>query len=127
MHLGIGHGAAVEPDVDEVAFAPHGFALVRYKDDVVLFMTPAATAFSASARSSATEPMHLSSERSSVAHIGSGVPQKRERERFQSTSPSSHFPKRPVPVEAGFQSMVSLSSMSLSRRAVVRMNHESSG
>ena len=82
---------------------------------------------SISAISSATEPMHFSSAWSSVAHTGSGVPQKRERDRFQSTSPSSHLPKRPDPVDSGRQRMVLFSSIIRSRRAVVRMNHESSG
>ena len=62
-----------------------------------------------------------------MAHTGSGVPQKRERERFQSTRPSSHLPKRPVPVDSGFQRIVLLSSIIRSRSAVVRMNQESSG
>ena len=62
-----------------------------------------------------------------MAHTGSGVPQKRERDRFQSTSPSSHLPKRPVPVDSGIQRIVRLSSIIRSRSAVVRMNHESSG
>ena len=59
--------------------------------------------------------------------MGSGVPQKRERDRFQSTRPSSHLPKRPDPVDSGFQWIVRLSSIMRSRSAVVRMNHESSG
>ena len=46
--------------------------------------------------------MHFSSLWSSVAQIGSGVPQYRERDRFQSTRFSSHLPKRPEPVLAGF-------------------------
>ena len=71
--------------------------------------------------------MHFSSERSSVAQIGSGVPQKRERERFQSLRFSSHLPKRPVPVDSGFQRIVRFSSIMRSLQAVVRMNHESSG
>ena len=37
---------------------------------------------------------------------GRGVPQKRERLRFQSTRFSSQFPKRPIPVDSGFQLMV---------------------
>ncbi len=90
-------------------------------------MNPAATDFSISAISSATEPMHLSSERSSVAQIGSGVPQNRERERFQSLRFSSHLPKRPVPVDSGFQRIVPFSSIMRSLSAVVRMNHESRG
>ena len=71
--------------------------------------------------------MHFSSLWSSVAQIGSGVPQYRERDRFQSTRFSSHLPKRPEPVLAGFQLIVSFSAISRSLTAVVLMNHESSG
>ena len=59
--------------------------------------------------------------------MGSGVPQYLDRDRFQSTRFSSHLPKRPVPVLSGFQLIVLLRSIYLSRSAVVRMNHESSG
>ncbi len=90
-------------------------------------MNPALTDFSISFFSSSADPIHISSFLSSVTHIGSGVPQNRERERFQSTRFSSHFPNLPVPVDFGFQFIVLFSSIILSRKAVVRMNHASSG
>ena len=90
-------------------------------------MNPALIDFSISAFSSVAEPMHFSSFLSSVIQIGRGVPQYLERERFQSTRFSSHLPNLPVPVDGGFQLMVLLSSIIRSRKAVVRMNHESSG
>ena len=62
-------------------------------------------------------PMHFS-PRSSSRQIGNGVPQKRERERFQSFRFSSQLPKRPVPVLSGCQLMVLLSSTMRSLRAV---------
>ena len=49
-----------------------------------LSIKPAETAFSHSAFSSSAEPMHLRSVLSSVDQIGNGMPQKRERDKFQS-------------------------------------------
>src|SRR6056297_473416 len=91
------------------------------------FIKPAFTDFSISCLSSFTEPMHTLSSLSSVLHMGKGVPQYLERDRFQSTRFSSHFPKRPVPVASGFQLIVLLKSMSLSFCAVVFINQESRG
>jgi hypothetical protein len=68
-----------------------------------------------------------SSSPSSERQIGSGVPQKRERERFQSFRLSSQLPKRPVPVDSGYQLMVLLSSLMRSLQADDLMNQESSG
>ncbi len=70
--------------------------------------------------------MHISSP-SSERQMGSGVPQKRERDRFQSFRLSSQLPKRPVPVDSGCQLMVLFSSDIRSFLAVLLMNHESSG
>ena len=83
--------------------------------------------FSISASNSAIEPMHFSSLPSEVLQIGRGVPQNRERLKFQSTRFSSQFPKRPVPVASGFQLMVLLSSTILSLKAVVLINQDSKG
>ena len=58
---------------------------------------------------------------------GSGVPQNLDLERFQSTRFSSQLPKRPVPVAAGFQLIVLLSSIIRSLKAVVLINQLSSG
>ena len=71
--------------------------------------------------------MHFSAVPSSSRQMGSGVPQKRERERFQSFRFSSQLPKRPEPVDSGCQPMVLLSYTMRSFFAVERMNHESSG
>src|SRR5438105_6659201 len=84
-------------------------------------------AFSISDFSSSIEPIQISSLPSLVLQIGSGVPQKRERDKFQSTRFSNQFPKRPVPVLSGFQLMVLFNSTNLSLHAVVLMNHASSG
>ena len=74
-----------------------------------------------------SDPMQISSRVSLFLQIGSGVPQKRERDRFQSFRFSSQLPKRPVPVLSGFQLMLLLSSTIRSLHAVERMNQESSG
>ena len=71
--------------------------------------------------------MHFSSLPSSVRQIGRGVPQKRLRDRFQSWMFSSHWPKRPVPVDSGFQVMVLFSSTIWSLTAEALMNQASRG
>src|SRR5215217_8680462 len=90
-------------------------------------MKPAAIAFSMALYSSSTEPIITSSFLSSVLQIGSGIPQYLERDRFQSLAFFSQFPKRPSPVDLGFQLMVSFRSNILSLMSVTLMNHESSG
>ena len=52
---------------------------------------------------SSIDPIIRVSSPSSVRQIGSGMPQKRERDRFQSLALASQFPKRPSPVDLGFQ------------------------
>jgi len=52
--------------------------------------------------SSFIEPMMVVSFPSSVRQMGNGIPQKRDRERFQSFALASQFPKRPSPVDFGF-------------------------
>ena len=71
--------------------------------------------------------MQISSLPSSVRQIGSGVPQKRLRLRFQSWMFSSHWPKRPVPVDSGFQVIVLFRATISSFTAVVLMNQASRG
>ena len=71
--------------------------------------------------------MQISSFPSSVRQMGSGVPQKRLRLRFQSWMFSSQTPKRPVPVDSGFQRICLFSATISSLTAVVRMNQESRG
>ena len=60
-------------------------------------------------------------------HMGNGVPQNRERDKFQSCKFSSQLPKRPSPVDFGFQLIVLFSSINFSLAAVVWINHERSG
>ena len=72
-------------------------------------------------------PTHISSVPSAERQIGRGVPQYRLRLKFQSTIFSNQFPKRPSPVEAGFQLIVLLSATIRSRSAVVRINQASNG
>ena len=68
-----------------------------------------------------------SSSPSSVLQIGIGIPQKRERDKFQSLALDSQFPNLPVPVDFGFQLMVLFSSTMRSLALVTLMNQESSG
>ena len=61
---------------------------------------------SASSARLPTQIMSLGS--SSQRQTGSGVPQKRFRERFQSRAPASQLPKRPEPTASGTQWVRSL-------------------
>src|SRR6185312_1268412 len=101
------------------------FHLLFFKSSSVIM--PLAMDFFTSFSNSSYEPMQISSLPSSVRQIGNGIPQKRERDRFQSTIFSSQLPNRPVPVDSGFQLIVLFNSIILSFIAVVRMNQESSG
>src|SRR6185436_19736495 len=94
---------------------------------VSCIMNPASYDFSSSFLSSSIDPIHFSSSPSSVFQIGSGVPQKRLRLRFQSTIFSSQFPKRPSPVDLGFQLIVLFNATIRSLTAVVFMNQASRG
>ena len=91
------------------------------------FMSPALTDSAIASFSSATEPIIRSSDPSSVLQIGRGIPQYRERDKFQSLALASQFPKRPVPVAFGFQLISWFSSYIRSLTAVALINHESSG
>ena len=62
-----------------------------------------------------------------VLQIGRGIPQYRDRERFQSLAVESQFPKRPSPVAFGFQLISWLSSYIRSRTSVTLINQESRG
>src|SRR4051794_20747922 len=88
---------------------------------------PASMDFCIALYSSSTEPISISSFLSSVLQIGSGIPQYLERDKFQSFAFFSQFPKRPSPVDFGFQLMVSFRSNILSLISVTLMNQESSG
>ena len=66
-------------------------------------MSPASMARSTSILSSSIEPITFVSVLSSERHMGKGIPQKRERDKFQSLALASQFPKRPSPVDFGFQ------------------------
>ena len=76
---------------------------------------------------SSTEPMHKTSFPSSLLHIGIGIPQKRDLERFQSLAFSSQFPNRPVPVDSGFQLIDMFSLTMLFLKEETFMNQESKG
>ena len=91
------------------------------------FIKPAAIDFSIAATNSSTEPTMVLSFPSSVRQMGNGIPQKRERERFQSLALASQFPKRPSPVDLGFQLILLLLATILSRTSVTLMNQESRG
>ena len=49
------------------------------------------------------EPITWVSLPSAVRQKGNGIPQKRDLERFQSFALDNQFPKRPSPVDLGFQ------------------------
>ena len=74
---------------------------------------------------SAVLPAQNFSSHDSQTQMGSGVPQYRLRDRFQSMRLSSQFPMRPSRMCAGCQSTLRLLAISRSLTAVVRMNHES--
>ena len=74
-----------------------------------------------------TEEIQISSSPSLVLHIGIGIPQKRERERFQSTKFSNQLPNLPSPVDFGFQLMVLFKSIILFLQSVVFTNQLSIG
>ena len=71
--------------------------------------------------------MHNCSLPSSVLQIGNGIPQKRERDKFQSLALANQLPKRPSPVDLGFQFMVVFNSCILPFTSVTLMNQESNG
>ena len=78
------------------------------------FIKPFERELAISSFNSAIEPMHFSSNPSSVLQIGRGVPQNLERLRFQSTKFSNQLPNLPIPVASGFQLIVLFNSTSLS-------------
>ena len=90
-------------------------------------MKPLDTEFSISFFNSSALPITICSALSSLVQIGIGIPQKRERDRFQSFKFSNQLPKRPVPVASGFQLMVLFNSIIRSLAAVDLINHESNG
>ncbi len=93
--LRIGHGTAIEPYIDQVGHPVHRFTRIAYQYDFVhirfmqvkdafvqimlgLHHRPAyRLAFLISSFSSPIEPMHFSSDPSSVLQIGKRVPQNR--------------------------------------------------
>ena len=90
-------------------------------------MSPASTARSTSTLSSSMEPITLVSDLSSVRQIGRGIPQKRERDKFQSLALASQFPKRPSPVDFGFQLILLFRATNCSFLSLTFTNQESSG
>ena len=90
-------------------------------------MNPAATDFSISAVSSSIEPMIISSVPVSFLHIGNGIPQKRERDKFQSFAFASQLPNLPSPVDLGFQLIDLFNSCIRSLNSVTFMNQLSNG
>ena len=90
-------------------------------------INPASIERSMAVTNSSTEPMMILSFPSSVRQIGKGIPQKRERDKFQSLALASQFPKRPSPVDFGFQLILLLFATILSRTSVTLINQESKG
>ena len=90
-------------------------------------MKPALIDFSIAPINSSIDPIMTVSFPSSVRQMGNGIPQKRERERFQSLALASQFPKRPSPVDFGFQLIWLLCATILSLTLVTLINQESKG
>src|SRR5690554_1965501 len=90
-------------------------------------ITPASTAFSQANFNSSIDEIMICSVLSSDVQIGIGIPQKRERDKFQSLTFSNHFPKRPDPVDSGFQLMVLFNSIMRFFTREARINQESNG
>ena len=76
---------------------------------------------------SSTEPTHTTSALSSLLHIGIGIPQNLDLDRFQSLAFSSQFPNLPVPVELGFQLIFLFNSTIFFLKAETFTNQESRG
>ena len=90
-------------------------------------MFPALIDLFISSFNSSIEPIQISFLPSAVLQIGIGIPQNLERERFQSTKFSNQFPKRPSPVDFGFQLIVLFSAIIFSLYSVVLTNQLSIG
>ena len=76
------------------------------------------------ASNSSSDPMQRTSEKSSFAHSGMGVPQKREREMAQSRAPSSQLRKRAERTKSGTHIVLSLLTSSRSLIASTLTNHD---
>ena len=92
-----------------------------------LLILPDSIDFKISCLSCLTEPIMIDSEESFVLHIGKGIPQNLDLDKFQSFAFNSQLPNLPVPVDSGFQLIFLLSFISLSFSFVTLINHESSG
>ena len=90
-------------------------------------MSPASMARSTSILSSSIEPITFVSVLSLERQIGRGIPQNRDRDKFQSLALASQFPKRPSPVDFGFQLMELFRATSCSFLSLTFTNQESSG
>ncbi len=119
VNLGIGHRTAVEPHVDEVCFAIHGLARRGHKHYVVDIGTVQIDFLVVFGRIIAR---HESFVGKRIRRHNAGSHSLLYLGKF-----SSHLPKRPEPVEAGFHLIRLLFSISSSRIAVERTNQLSSG
>ena len=90
-------------------------------------MNPASTAFFISPFNSSIEPIAISSFPSSVRHIGRGIPQYLDLDKFQSFAFANQLPKRPSPVALGFQLTPRFNSNIRSLKSVTFINQESNG
>ena len=70
-------------------------------------------------------PTHFSMSHFSHTQMGSGVPQKRSRDKAQSLFSSSQFPNRPSPTSGGTQWICLFNSIIRDAYFVVVMYHES--
>ena len=78
------------------------------------FIKPFEMALAISFLSSLIDPITKVSLESDVFHIGRGIPQNLDLERFQSFAFKSQFPNLPSPVDFGFQLIVLFKSTNLS-------------
>ena len=91
------------------------------------FINPLSTERFISKISSSIEPIHFFSLPSSEIHIGSGIPQNLDLDRFQSFTFSNHFSNLPSPVDFGFQFISLFKEDIFSLTVDAFINHESTG
>ena len=90
-------------------------------------MNPFSIEFSISRIKSFTDPIIFCSLPFSVVHIGSGIPQNLDLDKFQSFAFCSQLPNLPSPVALGFQLILELLLIKDSLFSVTFTNHEFSG
>ena len=73
------------------------------------------------------DPITFVSDPSSDFHMGKGIPQNLDLERFQSFALFSQLPNLPSPVDFGFQLILLFKAINSSLFSVTLINHEFKG